>query len=775
MGMRSVEPETGGERLCVRNVGRWIRLAKHQIPGTCRLTSNAFSQRLLLDVDGMHCASCTARVERALVGVPGVTVARVNLATEQAAVEYDALRPNESALIRAVEDAGYRACVGTEQQALTGRTAMETRSMRETTGWRNRFIFGVASLLAMLAIAWLGAQETLLLLWPRGVLATAAQVYMGGPYLLGAWRRMRRLSCNMDTLVALGTTAAYVAGIVQWFQGASSTMFVDGVMILTFVSLGKYLESIAKRRASGAVYELLDLAAPTANRISEGRLEQIEIADVQVDNRILVRPGEKIPLDGRVVEGRSEVDESWLTGESMPVVRRPGDQIFAGTVNGNGSLTVCVTCRANVTVLAEVIELVRRAQESKTKFQRLADRVIAWFVPFVLVFAAGTAIGWLWLDGDGRSALACTIAVLVVACPCALGLATPTAVLVASGRGAASGILIKHPSALEAAGNLTAVVFDKTGTITSGRPHITAVWPAEGVSSEQLLTTAATAAQLSDHPLSVAVVERSQSLESAPQMADQLRVFSGRGIQAQLGDQSILVGNRQLLVELEIKIPETEEAAHNRSRADGQTVLLVAQAGKYLGALCAEDTIVPGTAEVIGQLRSLGMTVWMLSGDANRTALAVAKEISIPPGNVFAEVRPSEKQRTIDRLRGEGHVVAMVGDGINDAAALAAADVGLAISAGADVAIEAADVVLMHHNLKDVLYFIRLSQATLRTIRQNLVWAFLYNGLLLPIAAGLFIPLIGLRLSPVVAAAAMAASSVSVVANSLLLRTKQGL
>ena len=739
------------------------------------MTSNAFSQRLLLDVDGMHCASCTARVERALVGVPGVTVARVNLATEQAAVEYDALRPNESALIRAVEDAGYRACVGTEQQALTGRTAMETRSMRETTGWRNRFIFGVASLLAMLAIAWLGAQETLLLLWPRGVLATAAQVYMGGPYLLGAWRRMRRLSCNMDTLVALGTTAAYVAGIVQWFQGASSTMFVDGVMILTFVSLGKYLESIAKRRASGAVYELLDLAAPTANRISEGRLEQIEIADVQVDNRILVRPGEKIPLDGRVVEGRSEVDESWLTGESMPVVRRPGDQIFAGTVNGNGSLTVCVTCRANVTVLAEVIELVRRAQESKTKFQRLADRVIAWFVPFVLVFAAGTAIGWLWLDGDGRSALACTIAVLVVACPCALGLATPTAVLVASGRGAASGILIKHPSALEAAGNLTAVVFDKTGTITSGRPHITAVWPAEGVSSEQLLTTAATAAQLSDHPLSVAVVERSQSLESAPQMADQLRVFSGRGIQAQLGDQSILVGNRQLLVELEIKIPETEEAAHNRSRADGQTVLLVAQAGKYLGALCAEDTIVPGTAEVIGQLRSLGMTVWMLSGDANRTALAVAKEISIPPGNVFAEVRPSEKQRTIDRLRGEGHVVAMVGDGINDAAALAAADVGLAISAGADVAIEAADVVLMHHNLKDVLHFIRLSQATLRTIRQNLVWAFLYNGLLLPIAAGLFIPLIGLRLSPVVAAAAMAASSVSVVTNSLLLRTKQGL
>ena len=418
--------------MCVRNAGRWIRIAKHQIPDTCRLTSNAFSQRLLLDVDGMHCASCTARVEQALVGVPGVTVARVNLATEQAAVEYDALRPNESALVRAVEDAGYRACIGTEQQALTGRMAMETRSMRETTGWRNRFIFGVAILLAMLAIAWLGAEETLLLLWSRGVLATAAQVYMGGPYLLGAWSRMRRLSCNMDTLVALGTTAAYVAGFVQWFQGASSTMFVDGVMILTFVSLGKYLESIAKRRASGAVYELLDLAAPTANRISEGRLEQIEIADVQVDNRILVRPGEKIPLDGRVVEGRSEVDESWLTGESMPVVRRPGDQIFAGTVNGNGSLTVCVTRRANVTVLAEVIELVRRAQESKTKFQRLADRVIAWFVPFVLVFAAATAIGWLWLDGDGRSALACTIAVLVVACPCALGLATPTAVLVAT-------------------------------------------------------------------------------------------------------------------------------------------------------------------------------------------------------------------------------------------------------------------------------------------------------------------------------------------------------
>ncbi len=738
------------------------------------------SEHVLLDVEGMHCAACAARVEKSLSGLPGVVGARVNLVTNQASVECrpGALRPDD--LVAAVAGSGYSASLvaGLEDLGIS----MAEREAREASAWQRRLAVGIVLLVPLVWLTHFSGLTGPGVVWWQFALATPLQLYVGWTYVIGAARRLRYASANMDTLIALGTGAAYLAGVAELVRrmtaaGPSGAMhramyFADAGMILTFVTLGKFLEVKAKGRASQAIRKLLDLAPPEATVVRDDVSERVPVAAVMVGETLLVRPGEKVPLDAEVVSGNSSVDQSWLTGESIPVDKNPGDEILAGTINGQGGLTARVLRPAGRTALAQVIELVRHAQESKTEVGRLADRVVAWFVPGVLLIAIVSLLLWGLAAGNWPTALACAVAVLVVACPCALGLATPMAVLVGSGRGAESGILIKEAHALETAGRLDTVVLDKTGTVTVGRPKVTAVEPASDVQPDELLALAAAAERLSQHPLAAAVVAEAEArgLEIPP--VDDLQVIPGQGVRARSDGRTILVGNERLMRESWIDLDAQRETVRSM-RQRGQTPLWVALDGRRLGVVAVADTVAPSSREGVEQLRSLGLEVQMLSGDNRITAKAVAAEVGID--EVAAEVLPDQKQEVIHRLQESGRVVAMVGDGINDAPALAAADLGIAIGSGSDVAIEAADVVLVNADLRGVSAAVGLSRATLRTIRQNLGWAFLYNALLLPVAAGVLIPLLGpqFQLPPAAAAAAMAASSVSVVTNSLLLRARR--
>jgi Cu+-exporting ATPase len=765
------------------------------------LPAEKTDQCAILDIEGMHCAGCAARVEESLRGVAGVVRARVNLVTHQAAVEFDPERTTAEALIAAVAAGGYSA--RPIPQAADLGLRMGQREAREAAQWRRRLAVAAVLLAPLVWIAHFSRLSGMAAVGWQFLLATPIQLYAGWPYFAGALKRLRYLSANMDTLVALGTGTAYGAGLVALIRGLTTgdtrgphggaMYFTDAAMILTFITLGKYLESKARGRASQAIRKLLDLSPPEANVLRGQGIERLPVRAVLPGEIVLVRPGEKVPLDARVVSGDSSVDQSWLTGESIPVEKRPGDEILAGTLNGQGSLTAEVLRAAGRTALDQVIELVRRAQESKTDLGRVADRVVAWFVPAVLAIAAATLLVWGLGAGDWTMAIDATVAVLVVACPCAVGLATPAAVLVGSGRGAEQGILIKDARALETAGRLTTVVLDKTGTVTLGRPKVTVVRPVAGVPAEELLAVAAAAERLSQHPLAEAVVAEAEARRIAVPQADGLEVIAGQGIRVRLGQQRILVGTEQLLASQGIAVedrtrhaprdadphaereeydadPHAEREEYTRLRDEGQTLLWVALDDRLLGLLCLADPVSPNSREAVRQLKAMGLGVQLLSGDHRRAAEAVARQVGIEM--VAAEVRPDEKQQVVRRLQQAGQVVAMVGDGINDAPALAAADLGIAIGRGSDVAIEAADVVLVGADLRGVARAIALSRATLRTIRQNLAWAMGYNLLLIPLAAGVLAP-IGVRLPPAAAAAAMAASSVSVVANSLLRRRRR--
>jgi heavy metal translocating P-type ATPase len=574
----------------------------------------------------------------------------------------------------------------------------------------------------------------------------------------------------MDTLVAIGTTAAYASGIAAWARGEHGMHFIDGGMILTFITLGKLLEVRARGRASDAIGRLLDLTPPEANMLVDGKSVRVPLARVAIGETMLVRPGQRVPLDGRVVAGTGSVDESWLTGEPLPVEKQIGSELFAGTLNGSGALTAEVTRVGDQTALAKIIALVRQAQESKPDVQRLADRVVSLFVPAILAIAAVTLLAWGLAAGDWATGVSAAIAVLVVACPCALGLAAPAAVLVASGRGAELGILVKDAQALETGAAVDTVVLDKTGTVTLGRPQVTAIEPASGISREELLAIAAAAERLSEHPLAGCIVRQAEDEKLEIPSASELSVVPGAGIRAVVAGQRIAIGNERLLEAEGVALDQATLKRIAELRNDGSTVLLVARDGQVLGWLAVRDTINPHSREAIERLKSLGLQVLLVSGDRRATVESIARQLGID--RVEAEVLPEDKQRIVVELMRQGRRVAMVGDGINDSPALVAADLGIAIGSGADVAIESADVVLVSGDLRNVPRTIMLARATLRTIRQNLAWAFGYNLVLVPLAAGLLEPLWGVRLPPVAAAAAMAASSVSVVANSLLLRQR---
>jgi heavy metal translocating P-type ATPase len=730
----------------------------------------------LLAIEGMTCAGCVAHVERALTGVPGVQNARVNLATEEARVQYDPQKATVDQLQQAVDRAGYHAKAMAAVDQVSPRTALsrDDKSLAEMARWRNRLIIGAIILTPLVAshfwghATWVG--------WFQFALATAMQATVGAPYLINALKRLKHGAANMDSLVELGSIAAYIAGIVALFTGRHDMFFMDSALILEFVTLGKYLESRAKRRASQSIRSLLDLTPPEARVLQNGDAVVMPVEQVAVGQQVLIRPGDRVPLDAVVVEGTSSINESWLTGESLPVEKQPGSEVLAGSINGAGSLVANVTKPVGDSALAHVVELVRRAQESKAEVQRVADRVVSWFVPMIVVLATLTALAWGVLAGNWDMAFQAALSVIVVACPCALGLATPTAILVGSGRGAELGILVKEAQALEMAGKLTTVVLDKTGTVTLGRPQLVQVLPEPGVEESQLLALAAAVEQQSAHPFAEQIVAAAQERGLELPTSTGLQIVPGVGVTATVAGQTVSVGNERMwqspadsaVRDFAFQVPDSIQNHLDDLRKQGTTPLAVLQQGKLLGLLVMADQVAEHSAVAVSQLRQLGLDVLLLSGDARATVEAVARQVGII--DVAAEVLPSDKREVVKRLQGSGNVVAMVGDGVNDAPALAEADLGIAMGTGADVAIETADVVITGNDLRRVAAAILLSRATLRTIHQNLGWAFCYNLALIPLAAGLLVPFGGPHLPPIAAAAAMSLSSVSVVLNSLLLR-----
>ncbi len=750
-----------------------------------------------LPITGMTCASCVRNVERALSRTPGVLSVSVNLATEKASVTYLPGSVRRADLVQAVEKAGYGVL------DLAGAAAPEDaeRQARRAEIDRQRrlvligalftiplFVLSMARDLLMASLAGaagghsmamkLAADPALAwLLWPGwpwvfGLLATPVQFIVGRQYIVGAVKAARNRSANMDTLIAMGSSAAYlysVAVLAGMALGLSAVIgdhvyFETAAVILTLITLGKLLEARAKGRTSEAIKSLMGLAPKTATLLRDGQEIEVSIDEVMQGDVLVVRPGERIPVDGIVLEGRSSVDESMLTGESLPVNKSVGSQVIGATVNKQGRLVIEATRVGAQTALAQIIRLVEQAQGSKAPIQRVADRVSGVFVPIVLVLAALTFAGWLVIGQVGFvEAMVHTVAVLVIACPCALGLATPTAVMVGTGRGAEMGILFKSSEALENAQRLQVVALDKTGTITRGEPSVTDVLPAEGFSRDALLRLAAGAERGSEHPLGQAVVQAAQDAGLAPAQPEGFEAESGRGVRAQVEGRQVLVGSPRYLREQGIDLAAVEpqiEALQARAR----TVVAAAVDGRAAGVLGIADTIKDGSREAVAALQVLGLEVVMVTGDNRLTAEAIAAEVGVR--RVLAEVLPSQKADAVKSLQTEGKRVAMVGDGINDAPALAQADVGIAIGTGTDIAMEAADVTLMSGDLRGVVRAISLSKATMRTIYQNLFWAFIYNIILIPVA------MLGL-LVPMLAAAAMAFSSVFVVSNSLRLRGKR--
>jgi len=741
------------------DLGSPIAKPAHRSPRT--------KSRAELYIDGMHCASCVGKVETALQATPGVETAAVNLATGQARVVYDPDFAATEQLVAAVRSAGYEASVARKANDLG---ELDRRHEREERDWRRRLIFGVALLIVVVATHTLGTHQ-LLLQSVALAAATALVIVLGAPFARGAWKRARHGTADMDTLVTLGSATAYVAGVAEWSPHSASMYFMDAGMILVFVTFGKWLEAQARRRTGTAVRKLVALVPQQATIVVGGKTLNVDPDEVEVGTTIIVRPGARVPLDALVLSGAGAVDQAWLTGESVPVEKVPGDEIFAGTINGNGAITARVIRRAAQSTLAQTIELVRTAQESKPAIQRFADRVVAVFVPIVLLIAVATLAGW-GFAGDWRTGLSAFAAVLVVACPCALGLATPTAVVVASGRGAENGVLFKNAAAMEVAARLTTIVFDKTGTLTEGRPRVVRVVAQSGVGENELLAATAAAQRLSGHPLAKCIVEEAERRGVPVVAAQSLEIVAGQGIVATTDGRRTFVGNEKLMAASGVDVAAVADALAEARRGGG-TPLLVADDRGLLGFLVLADELSQHAVPAVAQMHRLGLKTLLVSGDHQSTVSATAAAVGID--EAVAEVLPADKQKIVRDLQSRGKRVAMVGDGINDAPALAAADLGIAVGHGADVAVDAADVVLTTPDLRNAARAVQLARLTMRVIRENLVWALAYNVVLLPAAAGVLAPWLGAawRIPPTFAAAAMALSSVSVVANSLSLRLRR--
>src|SRR5882724_10321374 len=746
---------------------------------------NATEQEPRLDfpVKGMHCAACVGKVEQALLGVPGVKSAAVNLATERATVRLGAAGPSLDApslerLRRAVTAAGYTvpADIAATPEAADREQAERARENRRLL---RKLVVGatlsVPVLIGSMHEVFTWAPHWLrdpFLLW---ALTTPVQFWVGWQFHVGFLSELRHRSASMNTLVSIGTNAAYLfsVAVTLWpgvFAATGAMPYYEAsALLMTFLVLGRSLEARARGGTSEAIRRLIALRPKTARVLRAGTEEDVPIGLVSVGDLLRARAGERVAVDGQVVEGGSTVDESMLTGESLPVEKRPGSAVVGGSVNRTGTFTYRATRVGSETVLAQIIRLVEEAQGSKAPIQRLADRVASVFVPIVLAIAALTFIVWLWL-GPSPSlvyALTSAVGVLVIACPCAMGLATPTAVMVGTGRGAELGVLVRNAAALELLHKASFVVFDKTGTLTMGQPVVTDVIATSGIAADEVLALAAAAEQASEHPLGEAIVAHAKSRGLAMPVVSGFSAVPGHGVEARAPDGIILVGSGRLMSGRGVDMSALGDEAREFASA-GKSSVFVAFSGRLQGLVAVADTLKPEAPGAVAALRALGLEVVMLTGDNRLTAEAIAREAGIE--SVLAEVLPDRKAEEIKRLQVNGHVVAMVGDGINDAPALAQASVGIAMGSGTDVAIEAADVTLMRSDLGSVVAAVLLSRRTMQIIRENLAWAFGYNLLLVPVAAGVLYPLWGITLSPILAGMAMALSSVSVVANSLRLR-----
>jgi P-type Cu+ transporter len=742
------------------------------------------TKKSIFPVGGMTCASCVARVEEALSSVPGVISAVVNLASERATVDY--LEGTQLAdMRRAVKDAGYE--LGPEVQALEDVT---TAARRETRVLRKRFIVALilASIIMVLGFSPAFAGKPYLL-W---ALATPVQFWSGWRFYRGAWGALKHKTSDMNTLIAVGTSVAYFYSLIATILPSlfSSGMmephlyFDTSAMIIALILLGRFLEARARGRTSEALKKLIGMQPKTALVIHEGEQREISIEDVQVGDLILVRPGERIPVDGIVRQGYSSVDESMITGESIPVEKKLGDEVIGATINKTGSFQFEATKVGKDTTLARIVRMVEEAQGSKAPIQRLADVIASYFVPAVIGIAIVTFVIWYFVGPAPALTFALLnfVAVLVIACPCALGLATPTAIIVGTGKGAEHGVLIKNGEALERAHRIDTVLLDKTGTLTRGEPVVTDVVAAPFSSPEEVLRLAASAERSSEHPLGEAVVKAAleKKLELSP--SSDFNAIPGQGVEALVEGKKLFLGNLKLMQERGFSLDGLDKKASSLFE-QGQTVMFLGWDGHLAGIIALADTLKPGAKEALQMLHGMGIETAMLTGDNRRTAEAIAREAGID--RVLAEVLPEHKVGEVKKLQEEGKVVAMVGDGINDAPALAQADIGIAIGTGTDVAMETGDITLISGDLMGVVTAISLSKRTMRTIRQNLFWAFAYNTALIPIAAGVLYLAFGKTgvpsglhfilgeygfLNPMLAAAAMAASSITVVSNSLRLR-----
>ena len=743
-----------------------------------KTSSNASepAQVARIPISGMHCASCVARVEKGLNTLPGVLSASVNLLTEQAKVEYLPDQVTPAQLKEAVARTGYQP--GEPRSDVSLLPAAPEGTTREITDLRNRFIVAISAalltmLLMYLPLGWSERTIGLIAL----VICTPAQFWAGGRFYTGAWQTLRHGSADMNTLIATGTSAAYfyslAAVLFPGLAGSVGLHFDTAATIIALILLGRYLEAVARGRGSAAITRLLDLRPATATLLRKGKEVEIPVDEVLPDNLLLVRPGDKIPVDGVVTEGSSSVNEAMVTGESLPVEKAPGDGVIGGAINQTGAFQMRATRVGAETMLAQIIRLVEEAQSSKAPIQRLADRVAGAFVPIVLLLAALTFVVWLLFGGAAglRVGLISAVSVLIISCPCAMGLATPMAILVGAGTGAELGILFRSAEALEAVGQIDTIVFDKTGTLTQGEPALTDIIAAGPLPEAELLRLAGALEALSEHPLGRAIVAaaRERGLELPP--VEKFNALAGNGIIGQIAGQEVLVGAPRLFVERGFDISAYEQQIDQLAE-QGKTVSLVALDGAIIGIIALADTLKPEARSVVAELRRLGLTPVMITGDNWKTARAIAAQVDI--SEVLADLLPADKVTAIRQLQARGKKVAMVGDGINDAPALVQADLGIALGSGTDVAKEAGAVILLGSDLTGVTAAIKLGRRTLATIRQNLFWAFFYNVIAIPVAAGALYPAFHFTLNPMIAAGAMAFSSLSVVLNSLRLRRVVG-
>jgi P-type Cu+ transporter len=743
----------------------------------------------ILNISGMSCASCVSRVERFLGEVPGVLEATVNLATEQARARYVIGAVTEADLRRAVADSGYEVLILEDDESTDGagvtdgdEDPLERRRRGAQVKLRN--LAAVAIGLGILAmwgslhwVSWLWSPDFLHEPYVMLALAIPVQFWAGWGFYRGAWATAKHFSADMNTLIAVGTSAAFFYSLVLtvWPEALAGTdaevvYYYDTAMIIVgLILLGRYLEARAKGQTSAAIKRLIGLRPKTARIERDDEEIEIPIEQVALNDIVIVRPGEKVPVDGEVVAGASALDESMVTGESIPTEKSVGDTVIGATINTTGSLRVRATRVGKDSVLSQIIRLVEEAQTSKAPVQQLADWVAARFVPVVIGIAITTFLVWFFMGPEPvvTHALVSFVAVLVIACPCALGLATPTAIMVGTGKGAEFGILIRSGEALETAGKVDTLVLDKTGTITRGTPELTDVVPFGGFDEAEIVRLVAGAEGDSEHPIARAIVRGAEAREVEAPSSGSFRSITGGGVRAQVGDREVVVGTAALLVEEGIAVGDAVDTADSLATG-GKTPMYAAIDGELAAVLAVADTLKPESAAAIEKIHRMGLRVIMLTGDNRRTGEAIAREVGID--EVRAEVRPEDKAAIIKELQAEGHVVAMAGDGINDAPALAQANLGVAMGNGTDIAMESAGITLVRGDLRGVIAAINLSKRTMRTIKQNLFWAFAYNTLLIPLAAGALYPAFEIQLNPMFAAGAMALSSLSVVSNSLRLR-----